>query len=61
MAKSLRNVARKRRRASTIFSFEIAFDTSASGMWIVIKPTRSTSLHIIIIGSPSNSAAKNSV
>ena len=30
-------------------------------MWIVIKPTRNTSLHIIIIGSPSNSAAKNSV
>ncbi len=35
--------------------------TSVTGRWIVTRPTRRRSLHMIIIGSPSSSAARNSV
>ncbi len=45
----------------TIDSLSIAAATSDTGICIVTSPTRSTSLHIIIIASPPDTAARNSV
>ena len=61
MPKSRMSERRSVWRSRRIFSVEMLRLTSATGMCLVTSPTRSTSLHIIIIGSPSNSAPKNSV
>ena len=52
-----RSVARSR----TIFSLEMLRAISETGMCFVTRPTRSRSLHMIIMGSPSSSAPKYSV
>ena len=61
MPKSSMSERRSVWRSCTIFSLEMLRLISDTGMCLVTSPTRSTSLHRIIIGSPPSSAPKNSV
>ena len=61
MPKSSMSERRSVWRSCTIFSLEMLRLISDTGMCLVTSPTRSTSLHRIIMASPSSSAARYSV